>query len=283
MSEKYKMLGVVVVYKPDTDVVENIKGYVPYIDKLIIWDNSPLELNLHNVIMERLHPMENKILWHGTGKNLFIAPAINFAWNYAKKNRYDYILTMDQDSNWHYFAKYRRLIEEKTGQNQPCVYTPYIYGCDKWKIRDKKQKRQIFINSGTVYPVDILTAIGGVDEMFPLDALDHDTSIRVREAGYEIICLTECVLQHTMGKPTKARLLPVKANNYSVKRTYEITRSHVLNLRKHKEWLPFSYKAKIVKDLIIMRFLRILLLENNKIDKVIMLIKGLKSGMTTKM
>lgn len=85
MSEKYKMLGVVVVYKPDTDVVENIKGYVPYIDKLIIWDNSPLELNLHNVIMERLHPMENKILWHGTGKNLFIAPAINFAWNYAKK------------------------------------------------------------------------------------------------------------------------------------------------------------------------------------------------------
>lgn len=25
MSEKYKMLGVVVVYKPDTDVVENIK------------------------------------------------------------------------------------------------------------------------------------------------------------------------------------------------------------------------------------------------------------------
>lgn len=36
MSEKYKMLGVVVVYKPDTDVVENIKGYVPYIDKLII-------------------------------------------------------------------------------------------------------------------------------------------------------------------------------------------------------------------------------------------------------
>ena len=239
------MLGVVVVYDPDMDVIENIKGYAPYIDKLIIWDNSPLELNLHNVIMEQLHSIEDKILWQGTGKNRFIAPAINFAWNYAKENGYDYILTMDQDSHWHDFAKYRRLIEEDTGHNQPCVYTPYIYGCDKWTIKDKKQKRQIFINSGTVYPVDILTAIDGVDEMFPLDALDHDTSIRVREAGYEIICLTECVLQHTMGNPTTARLLPIKANNYSAKRTYEITCSHVLNLRKQKNGYHFLTRLRL--------------------------------------
>lgn len=283
MRREYKMLGVVAVYNPDTnEVVENIKSYAPYMDKVIIWDNSSNDSILRNVIMESLNCIRDKILWEGIGQNRFIAPAINFAWNYARENGYDYILTMDQDSRWADFSKYRHLIEEDAVQGRLCVYTPYIYGCDKWKISNKKQKRSIFINSGTVYPVEILTVIGGVDERFPLDALDHDTSIRVREAGYEIVCFTECVLKHTMGRPTKAKFLPIKANNYSAQRTYEITRCHVMNLRKHKKYVKMSYKVQIIRELIIMRLIRILLLEDQKVDKVRMLIKGIKSGLTAK-
>lgn len=283
MKMKYKMLGVVVLYKPDVfEVIENIERYALYLDRLIVWDNSPSELNLHDVIINKLQRIEDKILWHGTGENQFIAPAINFALDYANKNGYDFILSMDQDSRWLDFAKYRCLIENDVEQNQYHVYTPYIKGYDNWAINEKKQKRRIFINSGTIYPVHILNAIGGVDENFPLDALDHDTSIRIQEMGFDIVCLTECILLHTMGKPTKSRFLPIKANNYSASRTYEITRCHILNFRKHKKWLTLSDKVKIIKEFIIMRLIRILLLENNKIGKVKMLIKGIKSGLETK-
>ena len=203
---KYKMLGVVVLYKPDVfEVIENIERYALYLDRLIVWDNSPSELNLHDAIINKLQRIEDKILWHGTVENQFIAPAINFALDYANKNGYDFILSMDQDSRWLDFAKYRCLIENDVEQNQYHVYTPYIKGYDNWAINEKKQKRRIFINSGTIDPVHILNAIGGVDENFPLDALDHDTSIRIQEMGFDIVCLTECILLHTMGKPTKKR------------------------------------------------------------------------------
>lgn len=283
MKRNYKMLGVVVLYNPDLrEVVENMERYVPYLDRLIVWDNSPINLNLRDIITRRLQEFEDKIQWQGTGENRFIAPAINFAWRYAKENEYDFILTMDQDSRWLDFMKYRQLIENDAGQNLLCVYTPYIKGCDQWIIRDKKQKRRIFINSGTVYPVEILTAIGGVDETFLLDALDHDTAIRVQEAGYDIVCLTDCILLHTMGNPTKSRLLLLKANNYSAGRTYEITRSHILNFRKHRKWLTFSDKVRIIKDFVVMRLFRILLLEKDKFNKIKMLIRGLKAGLTAR-
>ncbi len=283
-SFKYKMLGVVTLYNPNvSEAAENIMRYAPWLDTLIVWDNSSLERNTKSQLLPLLSQVSEKIIWHGTGENTFIAAAIDYAWNFAKSNGIDFVLTMDQDSIWDDFATYRNIIEKDHDNGQLHIYVPYIKGCDKWTVLSTMQHRQLFINSGTVYPTTILTAIDGPDMRFPLDALDHDLSIRVQKAGYSIVCLTGCILHHTMGNPTKSRWLPLKANNYTAQRTYEITRSHVLNYRKHRRWLTFKDKWRIVKDFIIMRLVRIWLIEDDKANRTKMLFHGITDGIKCKL
>ena len=43
MNYKTKMLGLVTLYNPKLpNAVDNIMQYLPHLDLLIIWDNSPL-------------------------------------------------------------------------------------------------------------------------------------------------------------------------------------------------------------------------------------------------
>lgn len=280
----YKMLGVVTLYNSDAhEAAENILRYAPWLDALVIWDNSPLERQEKSRLLPLLSEFSERVIWHGTGKNAFIAEAIDFAWNMAKREKFDFVLTMDQDSRWDDFAAFRRFIEEDYDSGQRRVYVPYIKGCDSWSVVSAMQSRRLFINSGTVYPTEILTAIDGPDKRFPLDALDHDLAIRVQEKGFGIVCLTTCILHHTMGCPTKAKWLPLKANNYTAMRTYEITRSHVLNWRKHSQWLTLGDKWRIVKDFIVMRLVRILLIEDDKTNRIKMLFRGIRDGRKCKL
>ena len=77
MSYQYKLLGLVTLYNPDTrKAIDNIKRYAYELDMLIIWDNSPLEADYRHQILNELSDITDRIIWHGTGENLCIAPAI---------------------------------------------------------------------------------------------------------------------------------------------------------------------------------------------------------------
>ena len=278
-----KMLGVVTIYNPDpVEAAANIKRYVYDLDELIIWDNSSLEKNLRLLILHELNDVKDKITWKGDGENRCIAQAINFAWHYAKEHGLDFLLLMDQDSQWENFAAYRRQIEKNWEQGCHWVFTPYVLGNDEWAIETPIHFRRMFINSGSVIPTDVLTAVGGADETFPLDALDCDLSIRIQKAGGKIACLTTCKLFHTLGSPSKSEKLHLMTNNYNIQRTYSITRGHIRLYRRHKGWLNWNEKIKIIKENLILRFIRIILLETNKRDKLRMFAKGIKDGICEK-
>lgn len=280
----YKMLGVVTLYNPDVEsVIKSISKYAAVLDRLVIWDNSLPEKKTREKIEPELRKVCSDMYWHSDGRNTFIAAAINYAWNMAKEENYDLVLTMDQDSSWDNFSDYRHRIECMMSHGTVEVYTPYIMGCDKWKMTENVQYRKLYINSGTVYPTKILTDIGGADERFPLDALDHDLAIRVQEKGYKIVCITNCILHHKMGTPTKSKFFPLKANNYPAWRTYMITYSQVLNYRKHRKWFTSSEIFRVIKDFIVMRMLGIVLLENDKKAKIKMLCKGITDGFKAKL
>ena len=75
------MLGVVTLYNPEIEqVATNINLFLPFIDKLIIWDNSYKDKSVRKRMESLLQNEEEKVLWHVTGENLYIAPAIEFLW-----------------------------------------------------------------------------------------------------------------------------------------------------------------------------------------------------------
>lgn len=274
------MLGVVTLYNPEPDeAVENIKRYIGDLDTLIIWDNSPLEKNVKNEVLSRLSDVAEKIIWHGDGKNYCIAPAINYAWKYAKEYAYTLLLIMDQDSQWKNFSEYRKIIECIIGRGEIYVFKPYIVGDDHWKADKDIIFRRRFINSGTVFPIEILDKINGADDVFALDALDTDLSIRTLVAGYKIACLTKGKLIHTIGKPKRSRFLRIFTNDYGRERTYSITKSHIICYRKNKKYLNFDEKKIFFKEILMWKFIRIILVENDKIGRMKMYLKGIKEGL----
>ena len=177
MKWEFKMLGVVTLYNPDPQVAAaNILRYLSFLDKLIIWDNSPIKANLKHHIFASLQNASKRdiyverIEWRGNGENLCIAPAINFAWHYAEENGFDLLLIMDQDSQWNSFKEYRKQVECYWKEGKKWVFTPYFKGYEFSPEDGPVRQLRVFINSGTIIPTEILTKVGGADERLPLDA-----------------------------------------------------------------------------------------------------------------
>lgn len=276
-----KILGLVTLYNPEfPDAVDNIMRYLPNLDLLVIWDNSPLEANLKEKILESIAEEADKIIWHGDGNNYCIAPAINFAWHYAQKNHFDLILLMDQDSRWEDFHSYKTDVEEHFRASGKYVFCPHIPSDDTFEITKDVQEKKIFINSGTIIPTSILDDIGGADEAFPLDALDHDLAIRIQKAGYKIVSLTKHKLHHTVGNFKMMGPFHIYTHNYSPQRLYSISRSHIIKYRKHKDWLSSSEIKVMLKEHYIRQLLRILLAEPQKMCRLKMFFKGIYDGIT---
>ena len=279
--KKTKILGLVTLYNPEfPDAVDNIMRYLPYLDLLVIWDNSPLVANIKKKILEPLVGETDKIIWHGDGHNYCIAPAINYAWHYAQENGFDLILLMDQDSQWVDFYSYITEVNRRFHASQKNVFCPYIPSDDTFEITKDAQEKKIFINSGTVIPTSILSEIGGADEAFPLDALDHDLAIRIQKAGYKIVSLTKHQLHHTVGNFKMMGPFHIYTHNYSPQRLYSISRSHIIKYRKHKDWLSSSEIKVMLKEHYIRQLLRILLAEPQKMCRLKMFFKGIYDGIT---
>lgn len=281
---KYKMLGIVTLYNPVAkEVAENIKRYAPWLDTLIIWDNSPLGRNVKQQLLPLLPDLQNKIIWHGNGENLCIAKAINFAWHHAQEHKLDFLLVMDQDSQWEDFAAYRIKVEELWEENKRLVFCPYVTMPKVIQAAEDITYPRTFINSGTVFPITILTAIGGADETFPLDALDHDLSIRIQKAGYRIACLNRFVLQHHLGSPFRSKWLHVTTLNYNSFRTYSILRGYIILFRKHWSWFTLKERYLIFRGILFARLLKIIFIEDDKWGKTKSLFKAINDGLTYKL
>ena len=281
IDKKTKILGLVTLYNPEfPDAVDNIMRYLLYLDLLVIWDNSPLEANIKKKILEPFGEYTDKIIWHGDGKNYCIAPAINYAWHYAQENGFDLLLLMDQDSKWEDFRSYITEVNKRFHASQKNVFCPYIPSDDTFEITKDAQEKNIFINSGTVIPTSILSEIGGADEAFPLDALDHDLAIRIQKAEYKIVSLTKHQLHQTVGNFKMMGPFHIYTHNYSPQRLYSISRSHIIKYRKHKDWLSSSEIKVTLKEHYIRQLLRILLAEPQKMCRLKMFFKGIYDGIT---
>ncbi len=259
-------------YNPNIEeVCNNLQRYAPHVDKLIVWDNSPTS-HTNQITGEN-------IIYHWTGENTYIASAVNYTWKYAQDNAYDLIMIMDQDSRWANFPFFKQKVEELYSQKK-AVYVPYVSGNDRWPIEQELVNRRIFINSGAIIPTELLTLINGADEVFEMDALDHDLAIRIQKAGYGIVCMTSCILYHTVGHPRRSRILHLFTNDYGRERTYSIAKCHLIKYRKHRRWFTATDKKTIFKEYYMWMLIRLILIEEDKIGRLKMFFKGIYDGIT---
>ena len=97
MNNKLVLIsGVIVLYYPELNVVDNINSYIDYVDILFVIDNSETA----NTDFVNLLLSNPKICYISNNQNLGIAKALNQGAELAIQKNFSWLLTMDQDSRF---------------------------------------------------------------------------------------------------------------------------------------------------------------------------------------
>lgn len=269
-----KLLAIVITYYPETETARNnIVQYLPYVDKLIIWENTPIkDLDLYHLSFPTEYA--DKIIYKGTGKNEGIAYPLNEVIQYAKNNNYTHLLTMDQDSLWKNFSYYKSLIIKY--KKDYLIFSPNI----NKQIKSSKELEYVdfSITSGTVYNIQLFSEIGLFKINYFIDSIDNEICYRAkRNKGYETICFVDAILYQQFGNLITK--FGISSSNYSAFRSYYIVRNHLWFWKEYKKNIKFKRKIFILEEFIIKRIIKIILIEKKKKEKLLAIFRGIRDGL----
>lgn len=273
MKKEIRLISIIVTYYPDKDLlIKNIQSIINYVDEILIWENTLL-----NDRPQYRYVSDSKVSYHGEEENS-ITHALNYAWKYAVENKYDYLLTMDQDSVWENFDGFL----QQTIYNTSCpsgIWGPNLntYGDTSTCFSEVRY----LINSGMLQSVDTINKVGGWREDFRIDAFDIEYCYHAKELGIKCYRVGGYKLEHTLGNPSVKRVFGKQLHllNYSPSRLYEIYRNHIIVIRKYKE--TKDLKRNFLRFWMNNHLVTVILGENNKWKKLCAICRGVFSGLTS--
>lgn len=276
-----KLAAVVVLYHPEEALVRNINSYLPQVDKLILWDNTPEEDKKPLSLSGVLHP--ERLEYMGCGRNVGIGTALNEAVAYARNNGYTHLLTLDQDS---YFrdGDFRRYLDciQAYGENAEAIFSTNYFivsqGSTLYPVTDSVDVVSSAMTSGSIYPVALFEQLGTFMEELFVWGIDCEFCWRAGRKQIPTYCFKNILLQHDLGyQKKKHRLLgkEVFPNEYPPQRTYYNVRNGMALHRLYPESL--NLKAHLRYHLY-KRIVFVLLYEQQKFAKWKALWDGYRDG-----
>ncbi|MBD5223223.1 MAG: hypothetical protein HDS71_04120 [Bacteroidales bacterium] len=272
-----KICGVVVTYYPEKECVDNIMLYLPWIDHLIIWENTP-DKDAVNYRLKVPELYKDKVSYLSTGKNVGIAKALNDSARWAIEHGYTHLLTMDQDSKWQNFEYYAGKISEDKDTDVG-AYAPTVLDSVR-NISNFNSENQI-ITSGAVYVLKNFPATGPFCEEFSIDCVDTEYSFRQRLNGYKIKIIEKAILVQAFGNLKWVPLLKCYHANYSPFRIYHIARNSVWMWRMYRKTpvIPAGFlKRNIIYWYVLREPVLIVMKGKNKVKTLFSLFRGLCEG-----
>ncbi|MBR3389838.1 MAG: glycosyl transferase family 2 [Prevotella sp.] len=272
-----RILAIVIIYKPDWILLkQNLQAFYRHVEEIILWNNTETVTN--DAVAEKLKEFSHKIIYKGEGKNIGISQVLNYAWQYAKDNHFNTILTMDEDSIFDNFPLYKKHVQEKWNQ-ELCLCGPLT----KKSRRKGMRKIPHLITSGMLVPTKLVNVAGGYENDFFVDGIDVDFCINLRKKGYTSYCNYDCVLKQKYGEPNSKNILGITLHspNYSASRLYGIFRNHIIILKK------YNYPLDLLYHIIRLYFFGfivkgVLFVDNHKKEKLNATWKGIRDGIKFK-
>lgn len=273
-----KILAAIVTYNPDLERLQkNINAIEPQVEHLIIVDNGSKNINLISRIKGeckiKIDLIENK-------ENIGIASALNQALDYAYKNNFDWILTLDQDSicEINMISEMKSQYEKEDNKNIALIAPNILDENITLKPQDIKEGIEYtgpVITSGSLTKTNIAKNIGGfVDKLF-IDQVDFDFCLRLKDSGADILKVNRAIIYHQLGEISEHKLFgkTITTTNHSPIRRYYYYRNLIYmyehHKENHKEWINLEIKHAIKN------IPRIILFEKNKTDQIKSITKGI--------
>ena len=178
-----KIAGVVILYEPTDEDIDNINSYLDSIDVLYVMDNSKEENK------KRL-PKNKKIVYIFNHANLGISEPLNKAADIARKENYSWLLTLDQDTNIPNTVVTEMKKKASEVSDDIAIITPW----HKTKLKIEKSKTKIdypldVMTSGNLINLEIHKKIGGFKEWLFIDGVDIEYCLNLRKHHYKVMRL----------------------------------------------------------------------------------------------
>jgi rhamnosyltransferase len=289
--------AVILTYQPDAKVLaRQLESIVPQVGSVVIVDNGSVsaarEAMLETV---RLFPSVRTIL---LGENVGVAAGHNRGIRAAREDRCRYVLFLDQDSIpdesmvRHLAGGLRRL--ENEGRKVACVgprvrfpdcaelssfASPAWLGLRREKCLSAGSliECDTIISSGSLIPVQVVEAIGGMEEGLFIDQVDIEWCLRARSKGYRVFGVCGAILEHRLGEALpriwigRWRRLP----RHKPFRYYYIFRNTVLvSRRPYVSWKWVLFNLRCLAAL----FLAYGLFTRSRMGELGMMLKGAVHG-----
>mgnify|MGYP001622909225 FL=1 len=265
-----KLAAVVVFYNPSEKNIQNIKKYEKSIDRLFIVDNS------EDKIMR--YQDSEKIKYIKLCENKGIAHALNIGAKEAIKEGFNWLLTLDQDSQiTKEIIEKLKIYLDTHDTKKIGLISPYQDIEGEEEIKDVEAEEMIEVmTSGNIINLKAYQKIGGFKDWLFIDCVDTDYCMNLHIHGYQVLRLNKVKMKHQLGNLKVHKLFGKKypCYNHGPIRRYYIVRNNLYINEMYKEKYPDYCKhlLRIQKG----QVKRILAFEKEKVKKLTMMYRGYK-------
>lgn len=218
------VLAVVVSFNDGAALIKTVNALVSQVGKVVIVDNGSSPETLCRIAELEVTLGIIPIYLH---ENIGIGGALNIGVSIARKEHFDWILTMDQDS-----IAAPQMVSEMFMSAEKCqdaaVICPTLVA-DGIEKKNKDKAVTSAITSGNLVRVSYLQFVGDYNERYFIDSVDFEFSLRIRNAGYKIIKCGSANLHHKLGETKVASIMEYKYRYilHSPLRRYYMYRNHM--------------------------------------------------------
>ena len=272
----FRVLAVVPLYHPSQAIWERWIRWAAGIDRLLLFDNTP----------EAREPAaycpapSGNVTYVAAGGNCGVAAAFNAAARMAARGDCTHILTLDQDSvpppdlAVTLFRSLPSAEWLRTGLVGPQHAREDIHLSERVDTAPVEG----LMSSGCLVNLDAWRAVGGYNEQFFMDHVDSDFCLRLRRAGYQIVCCNQVVMPHRLGASRVHVLLGRRflVNHHPPARRYTMARNTVGLCSLYGRNFP-GLRRRQTRELAGLA-IKILLFERRKGAQLIAILRGLWDG-----
>lgn len=281
---KNRVLTSFVTYNPNIErLIKAMKSVESQTDCMIIVDNGSSnisQIEKATINFTNVNLVKNK-------RNEGIARALNQAVQIAYLKGFDWVLTMDQDSEAPRNLINRYLDVLETNEDVG-ILTLKIKRNASDVIDTSASITEVdrCITSGSLMNLMAMREVGNFDESMFIDWVDHDICKKIKLGGYKIIRVDDLVLDHELGPQSTIKFTEflnhfigsrVLRKPHSAFRTYYYVRNGIYYIRKYNTVLTNSEK-KYAKYEIFMAIRRGIVLGDNKVSYIKAILRGIRDG-----
>jgi len=257
--------GIVVLYEPTSEILQNIQSYITQVKRLFIVDNSE---NSDKLLIENIKKLNNAE-YIGLKENIGIAAALNIGAERAIEGGYRYLLTIDQDSEATSNVV-EKLIEIHHNYKSVGIAAPYpLNRIHKISPQDNSiHQINKVITSGALLNLRAYIEVGPFMEELFIDYVDFEYCFRLQMNNYSIYINNDAIIYHSVGNLIKWKLIRFRfySTNHSPLRLYYRTRNRFRLRFLYKKYYPGFFRSDMIN--LIKELLKIILVESNKMEKL---------------